>query len=172
MNNQLYVIETFDNTKNINNIIFQKYTDLKEADIERKSHLFHGRYENIYIKPNSIPEIQDIIERLKQAAAQFLTKSATDLKFGFWFNAMSPGDQTTLHCHDDFDEILSGVYYIKVPDQSGNLVLQLEKELEILPKEGMMVLFSPSLKHHVTINNSDHMRLSIGFNVTLINNVD
>ena len=41
----------------------------------------------------------------------------------------------------------------------------LGKQLEILPKEGMMVLFSPSLKHHVTINNSDHMRLSIGFNV-------
>jgi len=172
MNKDLYVIKTLEQTEDINNVIFQKYNDLKEADIERKSHLFHGRYENIYIKDTSIPEIQDIIEKLKQEAALFLNIQKAYLKFGFWFNAMSPGDQTTLHCHDDFDEVLSGVYYIKVPEQSGNLILHMEKQLEIQPKEGMIVLFSPCLKHHVTINNSKQIRLSIGFNVTVLNNAD
>lgn len=168
MNKNHYIVKKFDNTDYINNIIFQKFNDLKESDFKRKSHLFYGRYENIYIKRNSIPEIKNTIDKLKQEAALLLDVKSEKLRFGFWFNVMSPGDQTTVHCHDDLDEILSGVYYIRVPARSGNLVLHMEKQIEIVPEEGMLVLFSPSLNHHVSINNSTDVRVSIGFNVTIL----
>ena len=171
INENQYKKIIFHENKDLNIIIFNKYQVLNDADIINKSHLFHGRYENIYIDSHSIPELEKIILMIKKEAAQFLNINEKEIKLGFWFNAMSPGDQTTLHCHDDLDEVLSGVYYFKVPENSGNLVLEMDKITEIIPEEGMLVMFSPSLDHRVTLNKSDQVRLSIGFNMKIANEV-
>jgi len=153
-------------SNDVNEIIFKKFQGLSKNEIKHKSHLFYGRYENIYIENKSIPELEKIISMIKHESALFLSKKDEEIHMGFWFNVMSPGDQTTLHCHDDLDEILSGVYYIRVPDKSGSLVLEMDETIEIIPEEGMMVMFSPKLNHKVTVNKSNQTRLSIGFNVT------
>jgi ectoine hydroxylase-related dioxygenase (phytanoyl-CoA dioxygenase family) len=87
---------------------------------------------------------------------------------GFWFNAMQPGDKTARHNHDEEDELLSCVYYITAPQQSGDLLLfDREETLRVTPEAGKLVLFSPKLAHAVDENRSDQQRLSVAFNFGL-----
>lgn len=82
-------------------------------------------------------------------------------------------------------EVFSGVFYLKVPPESGKLVLinpgmntlwsgcSLIKEknqftgesIKIEPEEGSFVLFPSYLPHSVETNNHDDERISISFNV-------
>jgi uncharacterized cupin superfamily protein len=87
---------------------------------------------------------------------------------GFWFNAMQPGDKTARHNHDEEDELLSCVYYITAPQNSGDLLLfDQDETLRVTPEAGKLVLFSPKLAHAVEENRSDQQRLSVAFNFGL-----
>ncbi len=55
---------------------------------------------------------------------------------------MQSGAHTTLHSHDDDDEILSAVYYVQVPENSGELIIHAEKgPIHHTPHEGQRVFF-------------------------------
>lgn len=87
------------------------------------------------------------------------------LQAGCWLNAMPPGSVTLLHSHDDDDELLSGVYYIQVPDRAGRLVLHhAGGRVTVEPEAGKFVFFDPAIPHEVTRNESAQTRLSLGFN--------
>lgn len=130
----------------------------------RRSHLFHGRYENIYPDRRQLPEIETLIGQVESAAAEILDYSAP-LRTGFWFNRMAPGDVTTLHSHDDDDELLSAVYYLEVPPSSGRLVFRRgQSALQVSPEAGLMLLFPPNLPHEVEVHRGDGIRLSVAFN--------
>jgi len=132
----------------------------------RKSHEFFGRFENIYIDSSKIPELNKILNAVKEVAAEILKMPAADLKAGLWFNVMNPGDKTTLHKHDDDDELLSAVYYIKVADNSGTLILGKEPVITtVTPEEGMFAFFPPNIPHEVTENLSNESRVSLGINI-------
>lgn len=132
----------------------------------RKTHLFFGRYENIYISSKQIPQISDILDSVVEIAAEILKRPPDELKAGLWFNVMNPGDKTTLHKHDDDDELLSAVYYIKVPDNSGKLVIGKEPALtKLTPQEGLLAFFPPNMPHEVTENLSQESRVSLGINI-------
>ncbi len=65
-------------------------------------------------------------------------------------------------------ELLSGVYYINVPDNSGDLVLrntESDEEETVTPKAGEFIFFKPSLSHSVAMSHSHEMRLSIWMNI-------
>jgi ectoine hydroxylase-related dioxygenase (phytanoyl-CoA dioxygenase family) len=68
------------------------------------------------------------------------------------------------------DELLSAVYYVEVPEDSGNLVIYEKipgedpRKIEIAPAAGEFVFFKPDVAHEVTRNNSSQSRLSIGLN--------
>ena len=96
----------------------EKILELTDEQILNKTHYFEGRYENIYVDINTISELKTLIETAKQLAADILNKDSNDLKIGFWINFMEKGHTTSLHCHEDADELLSGVYYVKVPELS------------------------------------------------------
>ena len=87
----------------------------------RKTHLFEGRYENIYLNEVHIPELTQLIKNAVNSAEIIL--KTQNLRAGYWFNYMPPGSTTTLHTHDDDDELLSAVYYVHVPEDSGNLII-------------------------------------------------
>ena len=130
------------------------------------SHYFGARFENIYVELAEVPAVNTVLAAAKQYAGSLLQSDSERLKIGFWFNDMRPGDCTTLHCHDEFDELLSGVYYVRVPADSGNLVIwNDERRIEIEPEEGMFVFFSPRVMHEVSENNSSRNRLSLGLNI-------
>jgi len=132
----------------------------------RKTHLFFGRYENIYLSSQQIPQIDDILGSVIEVAAQILNRPANELKAGLWFNVMNSGDKTTLHKHDDDDELLSAVYYIKVPENSGDLIIgKAPAFTRLTPQEGLLALFPPNMPHEVTENLSSDWRISLGINI-------
>ena len=155
----------------VNKQIASNFNQLKEEDFKEKTHLFHGRYENIYIDVNKIPELDVIINAALENAENILNIKKEKLVFGFWLNAMAVGDVTTAHTHDDDDEVLSCVYYIKVPNDSGDLIItENNKKIIIKPEEGSFIFFSPDTLHEVSKNKSEESRLSIAFNFGLHEN--
>jgi len=141
----------------------EQYIDAPET---RKTHEFLGRYENIYIDPDKIPALQIVLSTVTGMAAEILHRQPAELKAGLWFNLMNPGDKTTLHQHDDDDELLSAVYYIKVPENSGTLILEKGPvKTQVTPQEGMFAFFPPNMPHEVTENMSDRARISLGINI-------
>ena len=152
----------------INATIAKKYQDLNDDDFKEKTHLFNGRYENIYLELNKIPELETVFQQAMENAASILNIKKEKLTAGFWLNEMDAGDVTTAHTHDDDDELLSCVYYVVVPNKSGDLIIyDNKKKNSITPKEGEFVFFSPSTLHEVSKNESKDVRLSIAFNFGL-----
>ena len=149
----------------VNNKILENFEALSDNDFKEKTHLFNGRYENIYLDVNKIPELNVIVNAAKNHAANILKIEKEELALGFWLNSMHSGDVTTAHTHDDDDELLSCVYYIRVPENSGDLIItENNKKTVIKAEEGVFVFFSPSTLHEVSENKSTQARLSIAFN--------
>ena len=104
----------------------------------------------------------------------------------FWFNINGYKDYNKIHSH--LKSIFSGVYYIKVPDKCGRLVLDSPaKELmrcyldywhleegehneynsmiwNISPKPGDLVIFPSWVPHYTEPNMSNEDRISFSFN--------
>lgn len=135
---------------------------------ERCSHFFAGRFENIYIDVAKIPALATVLARGRSHAAEITGLAAAQLKVGFWFNAMRPGDLTLPHTHDDDDEVLSAVYYVHVPAGSGDFILHADGiSSRLTPQAGTWIFFAPHCLHEVARNESDAMRLSLGINFGL-----
>ncbi len=102
---------------------------------------------------------------------------------GLWGIINPPGSRNNIHTHPY--NYLSGVYYLKVPQKSGNLVfLEPKPQAEVLsppkvdkasihlahsvqwePKENSLIFFPSWLQHEVQINNSNHDRVVLSFNI-------
>ena len=154
------------NFTEINNRIQKKFLMYsKEKDIKR-THYFNGRYENIYLNEQHIPQLKSLMQQAKKFASAILGIDNTNkIKQGYWFNAMPPESTTTLHTHDDDDELLSCVYYVHVPKNSGDLIIHHNKtQFKIQPEAGEFIFFKPDIPHEVSKNISAEHRLSIGIN--------
>lgn len=147
----------------INAALINAFEREKDAQDIKRTHMFAGRFENIYIPRQRLPELVPLTEFVEAAAKQVLHRAR--LRHGFWFNEMHPGHSTTLHSHEEEDELLSAVYYLACPEGSGHLVLH-DDEAEVLvtPRPGLLVLFPPDLPHKVEKNASQGTRLSVAFN--------
>jgi hypothetical protein len=155
----------FSDADTLNDVVVDEYRRALQSGNVRKTHLFSGRYENIYIDRERIPGLSPLITFWISSAAQVLQIDTDRLRCGFWFNEMRPGDVTLPHSHDDDDEWLSGAYYLKVPTDSGNLILHTkDSRTSITPEPGKLVLFSSSSVHEVEKNGSQETRLSVGIN--------
>ena len=107
-----------------------------------------------------------------------------------WKNINGPGDFNVIHSHPKSH--LSGVLWIKTPENSGNIVFESPEifnryqeldsysdELKLnsnnymtyyfTPKEGNILIFSSNLLHEVKENKSNEDRISYSFNIRLIN---
>lgn len=136
---------------------------LNDPDV-RKTHFFQGRFENIYIAPELIPPVAVIVAEATNLAQQILS-NPKNLKSGYWFNAMYPENETLAHSHDDDEELLSGVYYVEVPENSGQLLLgNGVGACAVIPQAGNFVFFKPDLTHAVERHCGEGLRLSIGMN--------
>ena len=151
------------NAHELNTALVEGFLEHQNDEGIRKTHLFEGRYENIYLNHLQIPELSTVIAEAI-ALAEKVTNT-TGLRVGYWFNYMPPGATTTLHTHDDDDEVLSSAYYVYVPEGSGDIILHGKKEtVQLQPREGEFIMFKPDAPHEVTKNNSKEHRLSIGMN--------
>ena len=150
----------------INQRIHAAFENLQAEDFARRTHFVGGRFENLYLDPQRIPELEFVLGHAESCARAILKLGRQPLQLGFWFNAQEPGQETSLHTHEEDNELLSGVYYVTVPKHSGKLVL-LDGQLttRIMPKAGHFLFFPPSLPHRVEANRSKERRLSIAFNL-------
>lgn len=150
----------------LNAALYSRFLQLAGTDRVRRTHHFGGRFENIYIREPDIPEIATVLALIRRQAGRLPGIAARELKAGFWFNAMEAGQRTSLHHHDENDELLSGVYYIRVPEHSGELILHdAARRVRIRPQEGKLVTFPPALPHEVSEHRGSGLRLSVGLNV-------
>ena len=143
----------------------EDYVQLSKQDFLKRTHFFGGRYENLYLQRARIPAIGMVLEQAEKLASSILEYSASQLRSGFWINDMGTNAVTTEHDHDEDDELLSGVYYIQVPQNSGELIIvdQYSRTL-IMPQAGQFIFFAPTVRHSVSRNNSGESRISMGMN--------
>lgn len=162
-----------DDSRTLNAALYARFVALSGTDRVRRTHLHEGRFENTYVDPADIPDIAPVLALAKEQAGCHLGRTAAGLKAGFWFNVMGPGQRTLAHHHDENDELLSGVYYVRVPDNSGDLLLHdAQGTVTVRPREGKLVLFSPATVHEVTTNLSRELRLSVAINIGPVNRAD
>ena len=139
---------------------------MREDDFERRTHFVGGRFENLYLERTRIPALAPVLDQALACAAIILGRSPERLRCGFWLNLTGPGQGTSEHTHDESDELLSGVYYVDIPPDSGDLILyDGPSTIRIEPHPGSFIFFPPDLPHAVEINRSALPRLSIGINI-------
>lgn len=152
--------------------IIEAFNGMNQANLPHRTHYINDRFENLYVEPDDLPGLQEILDSILSLSAQYSGNDSKELRLGFWLNAMQPGDSTSLHSHDDNDELLSGVYYLSAPADSGDLVTYHgDQQKRISPRAGLLVLFPPDIPHGVTENHSDQLRLSLAFNIGPANSV-
>ena len=136
------------------------------------SHFICKRWENIYLQPNLVPSVLPILSESLAIAKNIYEESfiIPHELFGFsfneyWFNIANPGESTGVHNHKKKSKV-SGVFYLQIPKNSGNLNFKSERSeiFELKPKTGKLVLFPSKLNHFVTKNKSDEQRISLAFN--------
>ncbi|CRI65756.1 conserved hypothetical protein [Thiocapsa sp. KS1] len=150
----------------INDAIAASVNSLEEKDFDRRTHFVGGRFENLYLERSRIPGIAAVLDQALACAGLILERPSKTLRCGFWLNLTGPGQSTSEHTHDESDELLSAVYYVTVPPDSGDLILyDGPSTIRIEPRPGTFLFFPPTLPHAVEINRSTCRRLSIGINI-------
>lgn len=110
-------------------------------------------------------------------------KPIANFKIYNWVNINKKGDYNQKHTHLNTNVFLCGVYYVSVPENSGDIkfydprgpyiVGMVDHQYysdgftyyKIKPEEGMVIFFPPWLEHDVDTNESDEDRISIAFNI-------
>jgi quercetin dioxygenase-like cupin family protein len=158
-------ITTLPDAERVNRAILTEFDSLRGAPELKRTHFFGGRYENLYIPVERMRSLAPVLDAARRGAAEYLGQPDTRLEVGFWLNEMAPGQVTLAHSHDADDELVSGVYYVSVPPDSGELILkQGAISAHVTPQAGEFVFFPPHVVHEVTENRSRHVRLSMGMN--------
>ncbi len=150
----------------INGPLAESFGALGEQDFERRSHFIDGRFENLYVGRDRLPGLDALLAFATAVGARTLGPDCPPLRCGFWLNAMPPGSGTSRHSHEENDELLSGVYYVAVPEHSGDIGFQDGPfRTQVRPSAGMLLLFPPSLVHWVEPHRGEGLRLSVAFNL-------
>jgi hypothetical protein len=100
-----------------------------------------------------------------------------------WVNINKKFNKNERHCHMHPDTLLSGVFYVKYPENSGLIrfydprghLIQNQKDYNyyyngyaynyIYPEDNLLILFPSWLEHDVDENKSNQERISIAFNI-------
>ena len=171
----IFSMNQIDNKINIGTILNEFYNNTTKYNY---THFINNRWENIYLNPNYIPSVLPLLsyavskaitlyeEKLKPHQTFIIPHELLGYnKNEFWFNSTSKGESTRKHNHNQ-QALVSGVFYLQVPNNSGNLffINGENNELEIPAKKGKIVFFPSELEHYVAENKSEDSRISISFN--------
>lgn len=132
-----------------------------------------------YLNADIFQKLQTSIENCLRQAKMRENVQATFKNF--WINVNPPKSYNHTHIHPGSQ--LSGVFYVKVPPNSGGIVFansleevnplstftydQSADHMVINPTEGQTLIFNSYLPHSVDMNRSDDNRISIAFNILL-----
>lgn len=177
-------------TLNVDNNILERYSKNIISDDNSRVRSNYGGYQT-----NDL-ELNDDISFLFNEIENHLHKTAQNIGFkrklklyNFWLNVNNHKDYNAPHRHPK--STMSGVFYIKVPKNSGRIKFinpngalvesyldyfnfetgkdysptsLLASEWNITPEKNDLILFPPWLEHLVEPNNSNEERVSISFN--------
>tara|TARA_A100001011_G_scaffold388984_1_gene469635 strand:+ start:2940 stop:3542 length:603 start_codon:yes stop_codon:yes gene_type:complete len=79
-----------------------------------------------------------------------------------WGMMYKKGDYAMVHDH--WPALWSGVYYLRAPEGSGDLVFPQLKQ-RIQPKNNLLVIFKGDVRHGVEESKTDEERICVSFNV-------
>ena len=132
------------------------------------------------------PEYQQLVKELLKMQEEIFDNEHLDRSSrlgNMWANINPPGGYNAPHIHPN--SLYSGVYYIKAPKDSGDLVFNdprpgeqlnmpaikkgpppkhLWREVHLAPVEGRIIIFPFYLWHNVEPNLSNDIRISVSFN--------
>lgn len=112
-------------------------------------------------------------------------KTPPPLYLESWVNINRTGNSNKKHTHFNNNIYLSGVYYVQVPDKSGNILFHDDRNplhpyavdnsyfddgfehKYLTPKAGIVLYFPCWVPHSVEVNESPDDRISIGFNIRI-----
>ena len=144
--------------------------------------------------PERFPEFAALKELLDSQAAEFARDLHWDMA-GFhleldalWVNILGEGGSHSGHIHPG--SVISGTYYVTVPDGAGTLKMEdprltfmmgapqpeddapesARRFVYLEPKEGHALFWESWLRHEVMPNRAEEPRVSISFNYALIRN--
>jgi uncharacterized protein (TIGR02466 family) len=142
--------------------------------------------------PERFPEFAALKEMLDEQAEAFARELHWDMA-GFhleldalWVNILGEGGSHSGHIHPG--SVISGTYYVALPDGAGSLKLEdprlsfmmgapqpaddapeaARRFVYVEPKEGHALFWESWLRHEVMPNRSEDPRVSISFNYALI----
>ena len=140
---------------------------------------WHSKYDTMN---ESNPLHNEIISLCEPTINQLRVRENTsfNLNLDYWWNINYKNDLNSLHNHlvEPMNNLLSGVYYLSKPKNSGDLVMPSERwylkryfqndfDTVIECDEGDVVIFYPHVQHYVQPNLSDDPRISMAFNLRL-----
>jgi uncharacterized protein (TIGR02466 family) len=127
--------------------------------------------------------LESEIRRLVSSALAHTAGEEVPFKLKSWANLHERGGFNQLHMHEH--ALLSGVFYLSVPEGSGPLFFRDPrpgvlhspfsgegpnacKIVNLIPRAGLLVLFPHWLEHWVEPHDSDEPRIAIAFNAARI----
>ncbi len=137
---------------------------------------------NMHTKPEYKPLVDELFRMVYQVFNEEFLDGEPKLG-NMWANINPPGGYNKPHIHPN--SLFSGVYYIKAPENSGNLVCNdprpgiqtcmpnrkkgqpprhLWREVNLQPQENRAIMFNSWLWHNVEANQSNEDRISVSFN--------
>jgi uncharacterized protein (TIGR02466 family) len=140
---------------------------------------------DITIFDNSNVALHPLIEKIKESVSELSLrfKIVEDLKLlNMWINVNNNGGHNKPHTHPQ--SFFSGVYYVKYPKDSGDLIfihpniyhemfIPKVKELDeysssrwaFTPRKNALIFFPSEIMHYVETNVTNEDRISIAFNI-------
>jgi uncharacterized protein (TIGR02466 family) len=185
----------FSDFEPVNNAIRTELARLDWQQLDRENRerfgSLHSFREDRFVSLEDLPSIRVVLEYFMSACNEIARERKWDLgesqlSLGnFWVHATPPGGLTQSHTHKP--AVLSGVYYLDKPENSGDLVFvdlnqfhdyeprSLPGEIDPIAtpqvimkaEEGTMLVFPSWLPHKVPENMSNRERVSISFNAVL-----
>lgn len=181
-------------------LTYVNLTELEKYCLEKKTHKGNnksnlGGFQSIDLNRNE--ETSEELLKLISAIDDSATKLANymGIKYNvyannYWVNVNGKNSFNSQHTHPG--SVLSAVFYVKVPENSGDIVFRnpnsitqnsyfnhwhlLDKidstivsagQIRIKPKNSMLLMFPSWLEHYVDANRSEEDRISIAFNTGL-----
>jgi hypothetical protein len=103
-----------------------------------------------------------IIDMTKYLSKIYYNRKIEPKVSDMWGMIYKKGDYAMVHDH--WPSLWSGVYYIEVPDNSGDLYFPQLKQT-MTPKNNQVIVFEGKTRHGVRESLSDKERIAVSFNV-------
>ena len=163
--------------------IIEKLYDMKKADPRGKVKSNAGGYHTTQIE--HMDPIQPLIEKIRSNLEDAVSLNFTehDCMLQMWGMINKKGSFNHEHSHQKENKrsilptilmrkkprqfIISGVYYLQIPEHSGNIIFvdNRKQEIPCTPREGLMLFFPGTFRHYVEENKSDIDRISVSWNI-------